>query len=91
MQDSSARPAETWWPCCTSILACYAASPARPPQCGACWTFATVGAVEASYAIATNTLVNLSEQQLLDCTPIPRGENPANKCHARRVGCRHRS
>jgi len=36
-------------------------------QCGSCWAFATVAIVESAYAIKTGKLLELSEQQLVDC------------------------
>lgn len=36
-------------------------------ECGACWAFATVGAIEAMHAKRTKRLEDLSEQQLVDC------------------------
>jgi KDEL-tailed cysteine endopeptidase len=37
-------------------------------QCGSCWAFSAVGAVESVNAIVTGNLLTLSEQQMLDCS-----------------------
>jgi cathepsin L len=40
-------------------------------RCGSCWTFATAETIESHWALTYGRLQELSEQQILDCTPNP--------------------
>lgn len=39
-----------------------------PLQCGSCWAFSVVGAVQSVNAIKTSKLEQLSVQQVVDCS-----------------------
>ena len=42
-------------------------------QCGSCWAFSTIQAVESATAIKHGTLPKLSEQELVDCDTLKNG------------------
>jgi cathepsin L len=44
-------------------------------QCGSCWSFSAVSAMESSHAIKSGSLLSFSEQQLVDCSTANYGCN----------------
>merc|ERR1711877_64175 len=47
-------------------------------QCGSCWAFSSVASLEGAHCVATGTLSQFSEQQLVDCAYVKYGNFGCN-------------
>lgn len=74
-RSPSRPPAPSSSPAAASVSVDWSATNAIGPvkdqgQCGSCWSFSAVGAIEAAVWIKTGMRPLLSEQQAVDCTTI---------------------
>jgi len=52
--------------------------------CGSCWAFASSASIESAYAIKNNISLDLSEQQLVDCSSV--GKYHSQGCDGADIG-----
>jgi C1A family cysteine protease len=77
--DLSGTPAAIDW-----VVKKKVTPPRNQGKCGSCWSFSSIAAVEAAWAIKKGPLRKLSEQQLIDCSQVIAPEvNPADGCKGR--------
>ena len=56
-----------------------AVSPVKDQQCGNCWAYASAGALESSNLIRNTSLIDVSEQYIVNCA-VDSGGNDAGTC-----------
>jgi hypothetical protein len=56
------------------------AAASTPLQCSSCWAFASAAALESLNAIQRGQLVNVAEQDIIDCAPVTPGFPPRTEC-----------
>ncbi|XP_050224496.1 ervatamin-B-like [Mercurialis annua] len=59
-------------------------------NCNSCWIFSGIGAIEGINKIATGSLVDLSEQELVDCNGFARGCDPGWVANAYKFAIKNR-
>jgi hypothetical protein len=56
-----------------------AVSPVKDQQCGNCWAYASAAALESSYLIRNTSLIDVSEQYIVNCA-VDNSGNDAGTC-----------